>query len=121
MESPVSKFEESPFVVALAKAPNGVFVDVNPAWERFFGFSKAEALGKNSLELGINPDDENRKRISSELQKTGGVRDMKLKLRDRSGEWHDCLINIDVLTIDGEKYFLNVLEDITKGNPFKNS
>lgn len=105
-------------MVALAKAPEGTFVDVNSAWEDFFGFSKKEAIGKNSLELGINPDAEMRKRVAGELQKTGGVKDLEINLKDRSGQWHKCLLNISVLTMDGEKYFLNVLEDITKGNPF---
>ena len=119
MHSLISSFEESSSVIALSKVPNGTFVDVNSAWEDFFGFSKEEAIGKNSLELGINPDDDMRKKISEELQKTGGIKDMEINLKDKTGKWHKCLLNINILEADGEKYFLNVMEDITEGNPFK--
>lgn len=107
------------FVTALSKAPEGILVDVNDEWVRFFGFTKEEALGKTSKDLGINPDEEARKRISEELQKTGSVRDIELQLKTKSGEWRTCLINLDMLTIGGQKYFLTVLEDVSKGNPFR--
>ncbi|MEW6094110.1 MAG: PAS domain S-box protein, partial [Chloroflexota bacterium] len=92
-------FEKAAFSVVLSRLPEGVFVDVNEAFEKTFGYTKQEAVGKTSLELGINPDDEGRARITAMLQAQGSVRDVELMLRTKSGEARAFLVNIDLIDI----------------------
>ena len=49
----------SPLPITVADYASGVYVDVNPSWERTFGHSKASVLGKTSMDLGFwkNRDD----------------------------------------------------------------
>ena len=70
-------FDKAPFAIALAKLPEGVIADVNEAWVKTFGYSKEEAVGKTSLELGINRDPEGRTRLYAEVQQRGSVRTWK--------------------------------------------
>ena len=107
-------YYKAPFAAALSRPPDGVIIDVNEAFERAFGYTKREVTGKTSLELGINPDSEGRARLAAELQEQGSVRDMELILLTKSGVARVFLMNIDLVTIDGQKYIFQTAQDITE-------
>jgi PAS domain S-box-containing protein len=49
-------FETSASLMAIFTVPESLIVDVNPAWERTFGISRAEAIGRSPVELGLVAD-----------------------------------------------------------------
>ncbi len=49
-------FETSASLLAIITVPESVIVDVNPTWERTFGISRAEAIGRSPVELGLVDD-----------------------------------------------------------------
>jgi PAS domain S-box-containing protein len=106
-------FEKSPFALALSRMPDSVIVDVNEAFESIFGYTKSEALGKTSLELGINPDAEGRARILAALKENGSVQDLEVPLRTKSGEYHIMSVNLAHMNIQDQKFILNLTQDIT--------
>jgi PAS domain-containing protein len=73
-------YDNAPFAGVLSKLPDGVIINVNEEFERVFGYSKQEAVGRTSLELGIHPDAEARADITAELQRQGSVHDLELTL-----------------------------------------
>src|SRR5262249_28128148 len=73
-------FEKGAFAAALSSLPDGTLVDVNEAFEKAFGFTRQEAIGKTSLELGINPDDEGRARILAAMKEYGSARHQEVTL-----------------------------------------
>jgi PAS domain S-box-containing protein len=107
-------FDKAPFSAALSKLPDGKLVNVNEAFERAFGFSKDEAIGKTSSELGFNRDQENRARTLAELKAHGFVHDLELRLFTKVGAERIFLVNIDTVEIGGEKYILQTTQDITE-------
>ncbi|MBN1600307.1 MAG: PAS domain S-box protein, partial [Chitinispirillaceae bacterium] len=107
-------FEKAAYAVTLSSLPDGVILNVNDAFERIFGFSKEETIGKTALDLGINPDIEDRKHLYADLQKYGYVRNLELELHIKSGEKRLFSINSDLIEIGSEKFFLNTLDDITE-------
>jgi len=107
-------FEKAPFPVALSSLPDGTLVRVNEAFERTFGFTRAEAIGKTAQELGINVDDENRARVLAALNNSGSVRNQEMTLRTKSGEGRVFSVNIDLVEIGGRRYILNTTLDITE-------
>ncbi len=107
-------FEKSAHAVTLSSLPDGVILNVNGAFERTFGFSKEEAIGKTALDLGINPDFEDRQNLYADLQKYGYVRNLELELHIKSGEKRLFSINSDLIEIGNEKFFLNTIDDITE-------
>ncbi|MBI5352417.1 MAG: PAS domain S-box protein [Chloroflexi bacterium] len=107
-------FEKSAFVAALSKLPEGVLVNVNEAFEKTIGFTREEAIGKTSQELGFNPDAEGRARILALLNANGSVRNAELPLHTKSGEKRNFSVNIDLVDVGDQKFILNTMQDITE-------
>jgi len=109
-----SLFNKSVYATTLSRLPDGVIVDVNEAFEQEFGFTRQEAIGKTSFELGFNPDAEGRARMLAEIKEHGSARNHELPLRTKSNEMRMFSVNIDLVDIDGQKYILNTTKDITE-------
>jgi PAS domain S-box-containing protein len=107
-------FEKAAFAIALSRLADGVIVNVNEAFERAFGYTKQEVIGKTSLELGINPDSERRALILAALKEQGSISNLESTLHTKSGDLRIFSMNVDVVDIGDEKYILNVTHDITE-------
>jgi PAS domain S-box-containing protein len=107
-------FEKAAYAVSLSTFPDGRLVNVNESWEKIFGYAKSEAFGKTTRELNINLDIDQREDIFKHLQEQMNVRDLEMTLRTQTGDWRTFLVNIDVVTIGGQKYLLNMAQDITE-------
>ncbi|MFN8384136.1 MAG: PAS domain-containing protein [Anaerolineales bacterium] len=109
-----SLFNKSIYATTLSRLPDGVLVDVNEAFEQDFGYTRQEAIGKTSLELGFNPDAEGRARMLAEIKEHGSARNHELLLRTKHNQMRMFSVNIDLVDIDGQKYILNTTKDITE-------
>jgi PAS domain S-box-containing protein len=107
-------FQKAPFPAALTRLSDRTFVDVNEAFERMSGFTKAEVVGKTSFELGIVSDPAPGVLIREELVKKGFIRNREMRARDKFGREYTVLANIEVVEIDGEKYTLATTQDVTE-------
>ncbi|HAJ37834.1 MAG TPA: hypothetical protein DCL15_19365 [Chloroflexi bacterium] len=107
-------FAKSSVAAALSRAADGVLVDVNEEFERVFGFTRAEALGKSTLALGIQRDVGHRQEILDELNRQKSVRNLEQTLYTRSGEAREFAINLDVIEIAGDFFILSIARDITE-------
>ena len=107
-------FEKASFAIALAKLPDGIIVDVNPAWVEMFGFTKEQALGKTGAELGINRDVEGRPNLFSDVTGRGFVRNLEVTFFNKSGKPLLIALSIEVVSIGGKKYFLSTMRDISE-------
>jgi len=68
-------FRNSPAAVALVRQPDGVVIDVNDAYERLFGWSRSEAIGRSTATLRVWVDPEDRARFQQLLAAKGRVID----------------------------------------------
>jgi PAS domain S-box-containing protein len=107
-------FEKAAFAIALSRLADGVIVNVNEAFEKAFGYTKQEVIGKTSLELGINPDSERRALILAALKEQGSISNLESTLHTKSGDLRIFSVNVDLVDIGDEKYMLNVTHDITE-------
>ena len=48
-------FTDSPAVMAILRLADMAYVDVNPAWESMWGYTRAEISGKTAAEVGLFP------------------------------------------------------------------
>ncbi len=107
-------FSNAAFAGALSRLKDGTLVDVNKAWERLFGYTRQEAIGKTTQALKINPDQEIRKKILTQLQTAESVHDIETVLYTKTGEQRNVSLNMDVIDIWGETFILNTARDITE-------
>ncbi|MEW6084129.1 MAG: PAS domain S-box protein [Chloroflexota bacterium] len=107
-------FKKAPFAAGLTNIPDGTYLEANEEFERVFGFTREEIVGKTSLELGMYPDPQVRERMAQQFREQGFVHNLDVRLRTRSGEIRDVLINSDLVEIGGEKFILTTANDITE-------
>ncbi len=106
-------FQASPMVLTIVELHTGRFIEVNHAFERISGYTRAEAIGKTTLELGLwTPAD--RAAHVAELQHTGYVRGRVLTFRVRGGKEVFMRSNADIVVLEGVRCILTVLEDISE-------
>jgi PAS domain S-box-containing protein len=107
-------FRSSPAAVALVRRPDGVVIDVNDAYERLFGWSREEAIGRSTAALRVWVDPEDRVRLQQQLAQRGRVTDFESKVRRKSGEIFDSLLSSEVIEEGGEHMVLVIVLDITE-------
>ncbi|HJQ40350.1 MAG TPA: PAS domain-containing sensor histidine kinase [Thermoanaerobaculia bacterium] len=107
-------FQKAAFGGALSRLPEGTFIDVNEGFEQLFGISRDEAIGRTSVELGINRDVSTRAEFLEQLTRESFLRDQELTLFTKSGERKLCLCNLTLIELEGQTYLLTTLQDITQ-------
>ncbi len=108
-------FQKSAVPAALTKMPEGIFVDVNEAFENAFGYSRQDILGRTSVEIGIIGVAE-RQKTYEEIERFGFVHKNEKHLITKSGAARDCLINVNPAKIQGEDYVITTIFDVTERN-----
>ena len=105
-------FRKNPLQMALTDLPDRRYVDVNDAFERATGYSRAEVTGKTSVELGLLGEAA-RAAVGERLRSEGRVRDLELPIPHRDGTTHTGLCSAEVVHVRGQPHLLNVMMDIT--------
>jgi PAS domain S-box-containing protein len=106
-------FDHSPVAIGLLTVPEGRFVEFNDACLGMFGYSRAEALGRTSVEMGLWADPAERERYLTLLRVHGAVTGFEARMRRKDGAIRDVLYTGNFITLGGRPYSLNSLQDIT--------
>ena len=111
-------FYATPVPVTLTTLNEGLFLDLNSKAEAALGFSRQEAMGRTSLELGIwakHPEGE-RSRMLKRLHKQGELRDVEMTLKRESEAPRDILASFALVEVKGEPCLLSTFVDVTERN-----
>jgi PAS domain S-box-containing protein len=106
-------FHATPAILGVSTLAEGIFVDVNEAFERFFGYGREEVIGRSSHELAIWENPSDRTGVIKTLQESGKVRDLEANFRDRAGKPLVGIYSAEIIEIKGEQYLLSQVTDIT--------
>jgi PAS domain S-box-containing protein len=104
-------FRSSPIAFSITTVKEGVFIDVNEAFERRYAYSRAELLGRSVFDIRIWDDPGERARMLQEIRQQGRVRNRITRFRKHSGEIVDTFYSADLIELDGRECFLAVSED----------
>lgn len=105
-------FRSSPIAFSITTLKEGRFIDVNAAFERRYGYSREEVLGRTVYELGMWCDLSNRMFMVEELELGRPVRNVITWLRAKSGEIKLTAYSADRIHFAGESCILAVSEDV---------
>ncbi|HET7845046.1 MAG TPA: PAS domain S-box protein, partial [Xanthomonadales bacterium] len=94
---------------------DGAFVDVNPAFERVTGWSRAEALGKMPIELGIWQGHETRALIWGRLRTRQCIAGEEVTFFDRAGKPHHAVLSCELFELDGVAHVISLLQEVGDG------
>lgn len=107
-------FKASPVWVSITTVEDGRFLEVNDTFTSISGYTREEAVGRTSHELGfwLGPND--RQRAVDLYHKQGYFRDLEMKMRYKDGKAHTMLWSVDPIEYEGSTCWINVLTDITE-------
>ena len=105
-------FRSSPIAFCITTVAEGRFIDINDAFERSYGYSREELLGRTVFDIGAWADANDRPQMLNEIREHGRVRNRVTRLRKRSGETIDTIYSADIIDLDGQQCLLAVSEDL---------
>ena len=110
-----SIFENSQDAVIVSQ-PDGHILDANPAALDMFGYESKEEFLKRSIPKHLYADENEREKFLIEIEKSGFVKDLELRLKRKDGSLLVALLS-SVCHNDSEsgtKQYLSVLKDVTQ-------
>ncbi|MFN3375061.1 MAG: EAL domain-containing protein [Burkholderiaceae bacterium] len=105
-------FHMMPYPMGLSRCSDGCYTDINPAWEQMLGISRAEALGRTAIELGIYTADQ-RQRLLDLAEKDGQLNGYEITLHSRTRGPLTVLQSMRRTELEGEPHWLFSVHDIT--------
>jgi diguanylate cyclase (GGDEF)-like protein/PAS domain S-box-containing protein len=107
-------FLTTPNAVVISRMQDGLLLDVNPGFEAITGYSRAEAVGRTTLELGLWVDPVDRDRLVADLRLYGQVLYRDFAFRRNDGKVRTGQLSARPLVVDDESCLLFVMQDITE-------
>ncbi len=105
-------FHGGPLLATISSIDDGTYLELNDTFVSVTGYSREEAIGKTSVELGFI-DPESRDALKEELLSTGRVAGREIFLHKKSGESMCCLFNGEIIEVNGTKRLLSLAQDIS--------
>ncbi|MBN2738595.1 MAG: PAS domain S-box protein [Spirochaetales bacterium] len=107
-------FLMNPSIMSISSIKEGIFVDVNNAFLKTFGYERDEVIGKTSKDIDIFEDYSLRDIIIDEIREKGFINGFDVQARTKNNSIRHGLFSAYSLEIYGEKYLLSVIVDITE-------
>ena len=79
-------FRVCPESISISTVDDGVYIDVNPAYELVFGYRRERVLGRSALDLGIWVDALEHRDLVRRLEQHRIVQDFDASIRRADGE-----------------------------------
>ena len=106
--------ETNPDTIILTRLHDGVIIEVNDGFSRNSGYSRDEAIGRSTTDLGIWLDTQQRDLFVRLLQEQGRTLNFEAKLRAKDGRRATSLLSAQVVEHRGEQCIFSISRNITK-------
>ncbi len=107
-------FKASPLVLTITSLESGKLIEVNDTFTQATGYSRAEAKGKTTLELGLWARPPDREAEMGTLRAKGELTNAEYRFKTRSGKEIIGLLSAEKVEIGGTQCALTVIQDITE-------
>ena len=109
----LAAFRFAPYPLAIATIPDFTLLEVNDSFCRESGFTRAEAIGRNGLELNLYQNPEDRAKILQILLKKGAIRHHEVEVCTNRKKIRTVLLSAETIDLNGRNCFLIASDDIT--------
>ncbi|PLZ02703.1 hypothetical protein CY652_09210 [Burkholderia sp. WAC0059] len=106
-------FSMTPMPMVIATLVDGRIIDVNGAFVAATGYSFEDLRGREIVEVGAL-DDSTWRRIGVALGKTDSLRSMEVQLPTSKRGLLDCLLSVEVATVESQRCMLAIFQDISE-------
>ncbi|MHB8453709.1 MAG: sensor domain-containing protein [Acidiferrobacterales bacterium] len=106
-------YHSSSAIISISRFKDGMFLDVNEAFLRSTGWTRAEVIGRTATDLKLWPEERTRTRLIERLESDRAVRDVDLEFRDKTGNMRYAIGSVEPMSIDGEECLLTIAQNIT--------
>jgi len=107
-------FNASPDSINLTRLEDGTYLEVSEGFTRMSGWSRDEALGRTSVELGIWAEPEERRQMTARLKAAGEFDGFRYTFRHKTGRLLQGLMSGRIVSLEGTPCLLTVTRDITR-------
>ena len=107
-------FRTSPDPMAIATLAEGRMLEVNDSLLEFFGYARAEMVGRTALELNLWCSLDQRQHYRALLQRQRSIRNLETQLRTKFGEIKTVLLSAEIRTLEGQDCLIVAHRDITE-------
>ncbi|HWQ99064.1 MAG TPA: PAS domain S-box protein [Clostridia bacterium] len=106
-------FQTSTSGILITSMKDGIILDANYTYQRLFGYSRDELVGKSAAELNIYVNASDRNHVIAKLRKGEQVRDYEMPLRAKNGESRVVLGTVQPIILGGTNCLITSIYDIT--------
>jgi PAS domain S-box-containing protein len=103
----------SPDMITLTDVTTGRFVMVNETFTRVCGYTRDEAIGRTSIELGVWGTMPSREEFIRKLRANGRVQDLPVEFVDKWGRPFALLLSAALFELEGKSYMVLNGRDVT--------
>ncbi|HEX7316835.1 MAG TPA: PAS domain S-box protein [Pyrinomonadaceae bacterium] len=107
-------FASSPLALTITSLKTGRLLEVNETFTRLSGYTREEAVGRTTLELGLWAEPADREAELAVVALHGRIRDVEYRFRMKDGRELTGMLSAEQIEIAGEPCALTVIEDVTE-------
>jgi PAS domain S-box-containing protein len=105
-------FAASPTAIVITRAADGTILDANDSYLKMLAYSRAELVGKTTLELGIiTPTD--RAQLVQIMHECGRLREQEIDLRKKTGESIQVVYSSETIELKSEPCLISIAQEVT--------
>ncbi|WP_210410872.1 PAS domain S-box protein [Leptospira sarikeiensis] len=106
-------FDLNPDTICISDLETGKYISVNSMFYDLFGYTKTEAIGKNSADLGIWPNPEIKRELIEQMKITGILRDIDVPFTRKDGTVVDSIFSGRIVNLVGRPAVVAITKDNT--------
>lgn len=107
-------FSSSPIILVITSLTTGQLLEVNESFLQTSGYTREEALGRTTAELGLWINETARAEGIERLRRGEVIRNSEAIFQVKDGSLRHCVLGATVVEIDGTPCILNALADISE-------
>jgi len=107
-------FRNNPALMTLSSLPERRFLDVNDAFLRVLGYTRADVIGKTVSDIELVINDMQQKAVADRMLSEHVIADYEIQVHRKDGTTMDGLFSGEIFSSQGRQYFLTVMIDITR-------